>query len=139
VEDPVGLIWWPPDLHHARRIVKNGRVWNEGAVFESSRDADWTPCGISYRCLVPRPTECTNLLTPTCPSSSYVAYGAYRIEFTFIVAAQAAATAAVMAIEENISVQEVSYPRLRKTLLDAGQVLSIPLAIEGREHSASRE
>jgi hypothetical protein len=143
VEDPVGLIWWPPDLHHARRIVKNGRAWNEGAVFESSRDADWIPCGIPYRCLVPRPAECTNLLTPTCPSSSYVAYGAYRIEFTFMVAAQSAATAAVMAIEEGTPVQDVSYPRLREALLDASQVLAEPLAEPlsdlGGENAASRE
>ena len=151
VEEPVGLIWWPPDLHHARRIVKNGRVWNEGAVFESSRDADWIPCGIPYRCLVPRPSECTNLLTPTCPSSSYVAYGAYRIEFTFMVAAQSAATAAVMAIEEGMPVQDVSYSRLREALLDAGQVLVVPrpeplaeplsepLSELGGENAASRE
>jgi hypothetical protein len=139
VEDPVGLIWWPPDLHHARRIVKNGRAWNEGAVFESSQNADWIPCGIPYRCLVPRPAECTNLLTPTCPSSSYVAYGAYRIEFTFMVAAQSAATAAVMAIKEGMPVQDVPYSRLREALLEAGQVLSVPLAIEGGEHPAGRE
>ncbi|HSH94776.1 MAG TPA: FAD-dependent oxidoreductase, partial [Roseimicrobium sp.] len=63
VEDSVGLIWWPPDLHHARRIVKDGRVWNEGAVFDESKDADWIPCGIPYRSLVPRASECTNLLT----------------------------------------------------------------------------
>ncbi len=112
-------------------------------MFESSRDADWIPCGIPHRCLVPRPAECTNLLTPTCPSSSYVAYGAYRIEFTFMVAAQSAATAAVMAIEESMPVQDVSYPRLRKNLLDAGQVLVVPLAEPlddlGGENAASRE
>ena len=139
----MGLIWWPPDLHHARRIVKNGRAWNEGAVFESSPDADWIPCGIPYRCLAPRPVECTNLLTPTCPSSSYVAYGAYRIEFTFMVAAQSAATAAVMAIEESMPVQDVPYPRLREALLDAGQVLVVPLAEPltdlGGENAASRK
>lgn len=76
VADPVGLIWWPPDLHHARRLVKDGRVWNEGAVFNASKEPDWIPCGIPYRALVPRAEECTNLLTPTCPSSSYVGYGA---------------------------------------------------------------
>lgn len=108
------------------RIVKDGRVWNEGAVFESSQEADWIPCGIPYGCLVPRAAECTNLLTPTCPSSSYVAYGAYRIEFTFMVAAQSAAVAAVIAIEGGVPVQDVPYPTLRASLLDAGQVLAIP-------------
>lgn len=126
VEDSVGLIWWPPDLHHARRLVKDGRVWNEGAVFQESKEADWIPCGVPYRALIPRAVECTNLLTPTCPSSSYVAYGAYRIEFTFMIAAQSAATAAVMAIEANAPVQEVAYPNLRDVLLKQGQIIAVP-------------
>ncbi len=79
VDDSVGLIWWPPDFHSARCLVKEGRVWNEGAVFNVSEEPDWQPCGIPYRSLVPKAAECTNLLSPTCPSSSYVAYGAYRI------------------------------------------------------------
>lgn len=126
VEDSVGLIWWPPDLHHARRLVRDGAVWNEGAVFDESKEPDWIPCGVPYRALVPRAAECTNLLTPTCPSSSYVAYGAYRIEFTFMVAAQSAATAAVMAIEESLPVQKVNYSRLRERLLQDGQILAVP-------------
>ena len=126
VEDSVGLIWWPPDLHHARRLAKEGRVWNEGAVFDESKDADWIPCGIPYRCLVPKPSECTNLLTPTCPSSSYVAYGAYRIEFTFMVAAQSAATAAVMALDAGLPFQNVNYGSLRERLLHDHQVLHVP-------------
>lgn len=126
VADSVGLIWWPPDLHHARRIVKDGRVWNEGAVFDESKDHDWRPCGIPYRALVPKRAECLNLLSPTCPSSSYVAYGAYRIEFTFMVAAQSAATAASLAIERQTPVQEVPYGPLRELLLRDRQVLEVP-------------
>ncbi len=126
IEDSVGLIWWPQDLHHARRIAKKGRVWNEGAVFNESEEADWIPCHIPYRCLVPKASECVNLLTPTCPSASYVAYGAYRIEFTFMIAAQSAATAAVMALETNTTVQAVNYNPLRARLLADKQVLTVP-------------
>lgn len=126
VNDSVGLIWWPPDFHSARCLVKDGRVWNEGAVFNVSKEPDWIPCGIPYRCLVPKAAECTNLLSPTCPSSSYVAYGAYRIEFTFMVAAQSAATAAVMAMDTGTPVQNVDYTRLRSRLLTDQQVLDVP-------------
>jgi len=125
VVDSVGLIWWPPDLHHARRLVKDGRVWNEGAVFNESGEVDWIPCGIPYRCLVPNAADCTNLLTPTCPSSSYVAYGAYRIEFTFMIAAQSAATAASLSIDRGIAVQDVPYPDLRERLLQDHQILEV--------------
>jgi hypothetical protein len=67
-----------------------------------------------------------NLLTPTCISSSYVAYGAFRIEFTFMTAAQSAASAAALAIGDGVPVQDVSYPKLREKLLRAGQVLAAP-------------
>ena len=129
VDDSVGLIWWPPDFHSARCLVKDGRVWNEGAVFNVSKEPDWIPCGIPYRCLVPKAAECTNLLSPTCPSSSYVAYGAYRIEFTFMVAAQSAATAAVMAMASDVPVQGVDYGELRKKLLEGGQALEVRTAV----------
>ena len=75
---------------------------------------------------MPKARECTNLLSPTCPSSSYVAYGAYRIEFTFMAAAQAAATAAMLSLETGSPVQEVAYDPLRRRLLAAGQVLAVP-------------
>lgn len=123
VEDPVALVWWPHDLHNARRIVKDGFAWNEGAVFGGT---NWIPFGVPYRSLYPKASECENLLTPTCPSSSYVAYGAYRIEFTFMAAAQATATAASIAIDEKLPVQKVSYTSLRDRLLADGQVITIP-------------
>ena len=126
VNDSVGLIWWPPDFHSTRCMIKDGRVWNEGAVFNVSKEPDWIPCGIPYRSLVPKASECTNLLSPTCPSSSYVAYGAYRIEFTFMVAGQSAATAAAMALEAQIPVQKVDYARLRERLLADRQMLAVP-------------
>ncbi len=126
VSDPVGLVWWPHDLHEARRLVRDGAVWHEGTVFDASLEGDWVPFGISYRALVPRKTECTNLLTPTCPSSSFVAYGAYRIEYQFMVAGQSVATAAGLAIDDNVSVQDVNYDRLRRRLLVDGQVLETP-------------
>jgi hypothetical protein len=128
VNDSVGLIWWPPDFHSARCLVKDGRVWNEGAVFNVSKEPDWIPCGIPYRCLVPKAAECTNLLSPTCPSSSYVAYGAYRIEFTFMVAAQSCAIAAGIAIDDSVPVQAVKYGQLLPRLVSSGQILSIPSA-----------
>ncbi len=123
IDDSVAMVWWPHDLHNARRLVKDGAVWNEGAVFGGT---NWIPFGVPYRSLYPKASECTNLLTPTCPSSSYVAYGAYRIEFTFMAAAQATATAAAIAIDDAVSVQKVSYPKLLDQLTKDGQVTKIP-------------
>jgi len=123
VEDPVAIAWWPPDTHHARRIVKNGFAYNEGFVFGGK---DWRPFGISWRALIPRMEECTNLITPTCPSSSYVAYGAIRILPTFMVLGQSAGCAAAIAVENRINVQDVDYHQLKSELLKHNQILTIP-------------
>ncbi len=77
VPDPVAVAFWPTDTHSVRRIVRDGAAYNEGFVFD---DNNWGPFGISYRALMPRRGEATNLITPTCPSSSHVAYGALRLE-----------------------------------------------------------
>ena len=125
VEDSIGLVWWPFDLHNARRIIRDGAAWNEGAVFGGEK---WAPFGIAYRSLVPKASECTNLLTPTCPSSSYVAYGAIRLEWTFMIAGQSAATAAALALDKKVDVQKLDYSLLRERLLKDAQVLSVPVS-----------
>ncbi len=123
VEDPVAIAWWPPDTHHARRIVKDGFAYNEGFVFGGD---DWRPFGISWRALIPKSAECANLLTPTCPSSSYVAYGAIRILPTFMILGQSAGCAAVLALDQQKPVQQIEYDELRKILVENGQILEIP-------------
>jgi hypothetical protein len=126
VADPVGVAYWPPDTHHVRRIVRDGAAYNEGFVFGGD---DWGPFGISYRSMTPRRQEAENLLTPTCVSSSHVAYGAIRLEWTFMILGQSAATAAVLAIEDGVEVQQVDYGKLRRRLIADGQVLTLNLAL----------
>jgi hypothetical protein len=122
VPDPVAVAYWPPDIHSVRRIVKDGYAYNEGSVF---RDNTWQPFGISYQSLVPKASECTNLLTASCPSSSHIAYGAIRIEFTFMALGQACGTAAVLANQKRVTVQAVNQKELKDKLLADGQVLSL--------------
>jgi hypothetical protein len=75
---------------------------------------------------VPKASECVNLLTPTCPSSSYVAYGAIRLEWTFMVMGQSVATAAVMAMDSGLPVQQLDYQKLKVRLEKDAQVLNVP-------------
>jgi hypothetical protein len=48
------------------------------------------------------------------------------MEPVFMVLGQSAATAACLAIDANVAVQEVSYPSLEAELLRDGQVLKEP-------------
>lgn len=118
--DPVAVAYWPPDVHSVRRIVRAGAAYNEGFVFGGNT---WRPFGVSYRSLVPRASECTNLLTPTCPSASHLAFGAIRIEFTFMALGQACGAAAALALDGKTSVQAVGYEALKSRLLRDGAVL----------------
>jgi Cu/Ag efflux pump CusA len=59
-----------------------------------------------------------NLLVPICLSATHVAYGSMRMEPAYMSLGQVAATAAGMAIDAAVSVQEVPYARLRERLLE---------------------
>jgi hypothetical protein len=125
VNDSVGLGSYNMDSHNVQRYVTaEGFVQNEGDVQESPGG----PYAIGYRCLVPRRGEAENLLVPVCLSSSHIAYGSIRMEPVFMILGQSAATAAVLAIDDGTSVQDVPYERLRERLLADKQVLDLPPA-----------
>jgi hypothetical protein len=120
VEDGVGLAAYTMDSHNVQRYVtKDGRVQNEGDV----QVGGFPPYPISYRSLVPKANECTNLLVPVCLSASHISYGSIRMEPVFFVLGQSVATAAALAIDDGVPVQRVDYPKLRDRLLRDKQVL----------------
>lgn len=118
--DPVAMGSYHMDSHQTSRYVDRAGILHvEGGFFQSV-----APFGVSYRALVPRAGECTNLLAPVCLSSSHVAYGSIRMEPVFMILGQSAATAAALAIDHEIPVQAVAYAELRERLLRDGQVLT---------------
>lgn len=119
-EDPVGLAAYTMDSHNVQRYAEGGRVWNEGDV----QVGGFPPYPISYRSIVPKQTECTNLLVPVCLSASHIAYGSIRMEPVFMVLGQSAATAAAQAIDQGATVQGIDYARLRERLTADKQVLA---------------
>ena len=84
------------------------------------------PYPVSYRALVPKRSECVNLLVPVCLASTHIAYGSIRMEPVFLILGQSSATAAALAVEKGTDVQDVDYAQLRKRLLADGQVLELP-------------
>lgn len=114
VDDAVGMAAYNMDSHNTQRIVVNGMVKNEGNV-----EADgFRPYPVSYRALVSKRSECTNLLVPVGLSSSHIAFGSIRMEPVFMVLAQSAAIAASMAIDEGKAVQDIDISRLQAKLKD---------------------
>jgi hypothetical protein len=84
-EDAVGLGAYGMDSHHVNRYVDaNGFVQNEGNVEAHVKK----PYRISYRSLVPKKEQCTNLLVPVCLSATHIAFGSIRMEPVFMVLGQ---------------------------------------------------
>lgn len=118
--EPVGMGSYGIDSHNIQRyITPEGYVQNEGDIGVGTKG----PYQISYGSLAPRKGQVENLLVPVCVSSSHIAYGSIRMEPVFMVLGQSAATAAVLAIDAGIAVQDVPYEKLRARLLADGQVL----------------
>ena len=121
-DDSVGMGSYAMDSHNCQRIVRAGRVFNEGDV----QLAPAGPYAISYRAIVPRSGECENLLVPVCLSSSHIAFGSIRMEPVFMILGQSAALAAHIALENGCAVQNVVYNELRPLLDNARQVIQAP-------------
>ena len=100
------------DSHNTQRLIVNGQVKNEGNV----EVGGFGPYPISYRSLVPKASQCGNLLVPVCLSATHIAFGSIRMEPVFMVLGQSAATAAVMAIDSGADVQAVEVPELQQRL-----------------------
>ena len=118
--DSIGMGSYTIDSHNVQRyITPEGYVQNEGDIGVPLPG----PYEIAYGALVPKAGQADNLIVPVCVSSTHIAFGSIRMEPVFMVLAHSAATAAAIAIDRGVSVQNVPYAELRERLLKDGQVL----------------
>jgi hypothetical protein len=110
--DSVGMGGYYTDCHYCERMLTNGIIVNEG----SAKGTISGPYPIAYRSLVPKMTDCTNLLVPWSLSASHIAFCSIRMEPTFMILSQSAATAACMAIDDGVAVQNVNITKLQSQL-----------------------
>jgi len=121
--DSAGMGSYTIDSHNIQRYVTpEGFVQNEGDIGVSLKG----PYEIAYGALVPKKGQGSNLFAPVAVSSSHIAYGSIRMEPVFMILGQSAATAAALAIDAGIAVQDVPYAKLRERLLADGQILEAP-------------
>ncbi len=118
---PISLGSYGTDTHEIRRIVKDGVVVREGKT-AGGRDGA-PPYGIGYAAIVPKQSECDNLLVTFALSASHTAFSSIRMEPVLMCTSQSAATAACMAIDDKIPVQQVDYAKLKARLERDGQIL----------------
>ncbi|NIA12599.1 MAG: FAD-dependent oxidoreductase [Nitrospiraceae bacterium] len=127
--DSIGMGSYNSDSHHVQRIPSEDvEGWPEGVpavVNEGDMQVGVQPYEIAYRALVPKRTECANLLVTGCVSASHVAYSSIRMEPQYMIMGQAAGVAAALAIGSDVPVHAVDVETLRARLREQRQVLSL--------------
>jgi len=119
--DSIGMGSYNSDSHNIERVaMPDGTVQNEGDV-----QVPVQPYEIAYRSITPRPADAENLLVPVCLSASHAAYSSVRMEPQYMIIGQAAGTAAALAVEEKVPVQDISIPDLEKRLRAHGAILHL--------------
>jgi len=81
---------------------------------------------IPYSVLLPKKAECENLLVPVCVSSSHIGYCCLRLEPQYMIMGHSAGTAAAMAFQSGVAVQDIDLQQLNKILISEQQILTPP-------------
>ncbi len=119
---PIGMGSYTLDSHNVRRYVTSeGYVQNEGDIGVHPP----RPYGIDYGSIIPRKSDCQNLLVPVAVSATHIAFGSIRMEPVFMLLGESAATAAAISAKDSRAVQDVPYPELSARLKSDGQVLEL--------------
>lgn len=127
-DDPIAMGSYHIDIREVQRTWR--WAWEHPdpqahVVTEGYLSVAVPPYQIPYRALLPRRDQCTNLLVPTCLSSSAVAFASIRMEPQYQMLGHAAGVAAALAVRAGRGVHEVRRDALLSRLRDAGQVLSV--------------
>ncbi|SMC44688.1 FAD-dependent oxidoreductase [Pedobacter africanus] len=125
--DPIGIGSFPIDSHDCQRIATpDGGFINEGTIFPAKTRVEGRGIAyqIPYRSIIPKATECNNLLVPVCASSSHVAFSSLRVEPAWMVMGESAGIAAAIALEEKVEVQKINLTKLTERLKARHQVLT---------------
>lgn len=112
VEDGIAMGAYGLDSHCCQRVVVDDHVENEGLMNVSG----FEPYPISYRSMIPKRGEVTNLIVPVCVSASHAAYGSIRMEPVFMALGQAAGVACYLATETEKEVQDIQVSAIQKEL-----------------------
>ena len=128
IEDPIALAQYGIDTYPSRRVwfEKDGKTYValEGHMFVGGANGPTNvPYPISYRTIISKRNECTNLLVPVCFSATHLGYASARMEPVFMMVGESAGIAAIQAINEGVAVQEIDIKGYLDKLNKVGQKL----------------
>jgi hypothetical protein len=126
----IAMASYRQDSHPVHRIAAaDGRggwkVWTEGGMEAPAGGQDGRS-PLSWRIVLPRRQECSNLMVPFCVAATHQAFSVIRMELTSMALGEACGHAAVLACQETVQpdLQVLPYERLRERLKQNGVVLT---------------
>jgi hypothetical protein len=130
--DSVGMAAYNVDIREvqwiAKTITRFPRV-NQEVLMEGYLSMPVEPYEIPYRSLLPKWSECRNLLVPVAISASHVANASFRMEPQYMITGQSAGVAAALAARAGIPVHQVDIRMLQQRLRQAQQILTLAEAL----------
>lgn len=116
---PIAMGSYSMDSHNTQRYVTpEGFVENEGDI-----EVQIPPYQVDLGSIIPKKSECRNLLVPVALSSSHIAYGSVRMEPVFMILGQSAATVAVLSLQYKTGPNDLDYGVIKSRLIQDHQVL----------------
>ena len=110
------------DCHSIQKValsdtsyIKEGNIWHKVEQ----------PYEIPYSVMLPKKSECQNLVVPVCVSASHVGFCSIRLESTWMQLGHAAGNAIDFAITENSALQDVNIELLQNSLREEGMVVKL--------------
>jgi FAD-dependent oxidoreductase family protein len=110
--------WVAHDVYHFPAVRKE-------VLMEGYLSMPVEPYDIPYRALLPRRSQCENLLVTACISASSVAYASFRMEPQYMIAGHAAGIAAAAAIRRKTPLDRVDVAWLQQRLRQQKQVVCL--------------
>lgn len=117
VTDGLCVGYYAMDSHHTQQVVVGGYFALEGNFFKKTGPSNtdgryW----VSYSVLLPKVSECTNLLVTFAVSASHAAFASIRLEPVAMQLGEAAGFAASYAIDKGVNVQAVPVDAIRDAM-----------------------
>lgn len=134
--DTIAVGSYSVDIPGAVQRAAYGNVtWLEGGMQSPSLCSPAVPpFHIPLRSILPRRSQCGNLLVPVALSASHVAFNAIRMEPQWMVLGQSAGIAAAMALQTATPLHDLPIAALQQRLRTARQVLDLsPQLLPGKE------
>lgn len=139
--DSVGMAQYNIDIREVQWVAKTVFRFPQVArevLMEGYVSMQVKPYQIPFRSMLPRQSECSNLIVPVNISSSHVAFASYRMEPQYMISGESAGVAAAVALKAGVGIHKVDINQLQMKLKQRRQIIEPADALPARGDDLER-